>query len=263
MGIACVTGATSGIGKEFAKYLGRLGYDLILVARRTDLLQEISENLKNSCYASKNSLKHIKVKCITCDLSDETACMKLGKTLKKYNIDILINNAGFGELGAFYETQLKNDLNMVNVNIKALHILTKAVLPDMIRKDYGFIMNVASSAGLLPAGPYMPTYYATKAYVTSLTTAIHHELKDAGSNVHVSMLCPGPVNTGFNDVANVKFSLKGIPADYCAVYALRNMFAGKLTIVPTITMKLAVIGGRLLPRSMSASITAKQQIKKG
>jgi len=254
MGIACVTGATSGIGKEFAKILGRLGYDLILVGRRTEKLNELKDSLT----------KHypIRCKCITCDLSDREACLKLGKLLRKHDLDIMINNAGFGELGAFYETKLSNDLSMVDVNVSALHILTKAVLTDMIKKDEGFIMNVASSAGLLPAGPYMPTYYATKAYVTSLTTAINSELKDAGSNVHVCMLCPGPVDTNFNNVANVKFALDGIPADYCAAYALKQMFARKLTIVPTFTMKAAVISGKLLPRELAAKITGRQQMKK-
>ena len=171
----------------------------------------------------------------------------------------MINNAGFGELGTFAETKLKNDINMINVNIKAVHILTKAVLPGFIQRDRGYIMNVASSAGLLPGGPYMSTYYATKAYVTSLTTAIHGELRDLKSNVHISMLCPGPVDTNFNNVANVKFALSGIPADYCAYYALCKMFTGKLTIVPTFTMKAGVFGSRFLPRQVLAFMTGHQQ----
>ena len=147
-------------------------------------------------------------------------------------------------------------------SIKAVHILTKAVLPGFIQRDRGYIMNVASSAGLLPGGPYMSTYYATKAYVTSLTTAIHGELRDLKSNVHISMLCPGPVDTNFNNVANVKFALSGIPADYCAYYALCKMFTGKLTIVPTFTMKAGVFGSRFLPRQVLAFMTGHQQKKK-
>ena len=130
---------------------------------------------------------------------------------------------------------------MINVNIKAVHILTKAVLPGFIQRDRGYIMNVASSAGLLPGGPYMSTYYATKAYVTSLTTAIHGELRDLKSNVH---------------------ALSGIPADYCAYYALCKMFTGKLTIVPTFTMKAGVFGSRFLPRQVLAFMTGHQQKKK-
>ena len=108
----------------------------------------------------------------------------------------------------------------------------------------------------------MSTYYATKAYVTSLTTAIHGELRDLKSNVHISMLCPGPVDTNFNNVANVKFALSGIPADYCAYYALCKMFTGKLTIVPTFTMKAGVFGSRFLPRQVLAFMTGHQQKKK-
>lgn len=108
----------------------------------------------------------------------------------------------------------------------------------------------------------MSTYYATKAYVTSLTTAIHGELRDLKSNVHISMLCPGPVDTNFNNVANVKFALSGIPADYCAYYALCKMFTGKLTIIPTFTMKAGVFGSRFLPRQVLAFMTGHQQKKK-
>lgn len=250
MKLACITGASSGIGKEFAYLLSDLEYDLILVGRNTAALHEIADNVAVRC------------KCITCDLSDEKSYVKLGRKLRQYPLDIMINNAGFGELGTFAETKLKNDINMINVNIKAVHILTKAVLPGFIQRDRGYIMNVASSAGLLPGGPYMSTYYATKAYVTSLTTAIHGELRDLKSNVHISMLCPGPVDTNFNNVANVKFALSGIPADYCAYYALCKMFTGKLTIVPTFTMKAGVFGSRFLPRHVLAFMTGHQQKKK-
>ena len=143
MKLACITGASSGIGKEFAYLLSDLEYDLILVGRNSAALHEIADNVAVRC------------KCITCDLSDEKSCVKLGKKLRKYPLDIMINNAGFGELGTFAETKLKNDINMINVNIKAVHILTKAVLPGFIQRDRGYIMNVASSAGLLPGGPYM------------------------------------------------------------------------------------------------------------
>ncbi|MGN0318445.1 MAG: SDR family NAD(P)-dependent oxidoreductase [Lachnospira sp.] len=250
MKLACITGASSGIGKEMAIILSNLGYALILVSRNTNALNELADNLPTRC------------KCITCDLSDEKSCVMLGKQLRRYKLDIFINNAGFGELGRFNETRLKNDVNMINVNIKAVHILTKAVLPGFIKRDHGYIMNVASSAGLMPAGPYMSTYYATKAYVTSLTASIYQELKDMGSHVHISMLCPGPVDTNFNSTANVAFSLKGISAKYCASYALKQMFANKLTIIPTFTMKAACLGIRLIPRPFTARIVSHQQRKK-
>ena len=250
MKLACITGASSGIGKEFAYLLAELEYDLILVGRNTDALHEIADNVAVRC------------KCITCDLSDEKSCVKLGRKLRQYPLDIMINNAGFGELGTFAETKLKNDINMINVNIKAVHILTKAVLPGFIQRDRGYIMNVASSAGLLPGGPYMATYYATKSYVTSLTTSLNGELKAAHSNVHICMLCPGPVDTNFNNTAGVEFALPGISAEYCASYALLQMFKGRVTIVPTFTMKAAVIASKLAPREFAAAIAAKQQMKK-
>jgi short-subunit dehydrogenase len=151
---------------------------------------------------------------------------------------------------------------MINVNIKATHILTKYMVKAFKKRNRGYIMNVASSAGLLPGGPYMSTYYATKSYVTSLTSAINEELREAKSRVHICMLCPGPVNTNFNNVANVTFALPGISATYCASYALRQMFRGKVTIVPTLMMKLGTTVAKCVPRQMVTAITARQQKKK-
>lgn len=251
MAIACITGASSGIGMEFAKRLSRMGYELILVSRNTKALKKLAGTLPCRC------------KIISCDLSDENNCIKLAEYLKTKNLTLFINNAGFGDWGSFDNTDLNKELDMINVNIKALHILTKEILKDFKKKDRGYILNVASSAGLLDGGPYMATYYATKAYVTSLTSSIYEELKEAGSNVHISMLCPGPVDTNFNNVAGVTFALPGISASYCAKYALSELFKGTLTIVPTFTMKAAVLAGKFAPRKLLIKITAKQQLKKG
>lgn len=251
MTIACITGASSGIGMEFAKRLSRMGYELILVSRNTKALKKLAGTLPCRC------------KIISCDLSDENNCIKLAEYLKTKNLTLFINNAGFGDWGSFDNTDLNKELNMINVNIKALHILTKEILKDFKKKDRGYILNVASSAGLLDGGPYMAAYYATKAYVTSLTSSIYEELKEAGSNVHISMLCPGPVDTNFNNVAGVTFALSGISASYCARYALSELFKGTLTIVPTFTMKAAVLAGKFAPRKLLIKITAKQQLKKG
>ena len=251
MAIACITGASSGIGMEFAKRLSRMGYELILVSRNTKALKKLAGTLPCRC------------KIISCDLSDENNCIKLAEYLKTKNLTLLINNAGFGDWGSFDNTDLNKELDMINVNIKALHILTKEILKDFKKKDHGYILNVASSAGLLDGGPYMAAYYATKAYVTSLTSSIYEELKEARSNVHISMLCPGPVNTNFNNVAGVTFALSGISASYCAKYALSELFKGTLTIVPTFTMKAAVLAGKFAPRKLLIKITAKQQLKKG
>lgn len=251
MAIACITGASSGIGMEFAKRLSRMGYELILVSRNTKALKKLAGTLPCRC------------KIISCDLSDENNCIKLAEYLKTKNLTLFINNAGFGDWGSFDNTDLNKELNMINVNIKALHILTKEILKDFKKKDRGYILNVASSAGLLDGGPYMAAYYATKAYVTSLTSSIYEELKEAGSHVHISMLCPGPVDTNFNNVAGVTFALSGISASYCARYALSELFKGTLTIVPTFTMKAAVLAGKFAPRKLLIKITAKQQLKKG
>lgn len=253
MATACITGASSGIGREFALQLSRIGYDLILISRNAKALNQLASSLPTKCQV------------IICDLSNEDDCLALTDRLKTFNLRILINNAGFGDFGQFSKSNpqtLKKDLDMINVNIKALHIITKELLPGFIKRNEGYILNVASSAGLMPGGPYMATYYATKAYVTSLTSAIYQELKASGSRVHISMLCPGPVNTNFNDVAGVFFPLAGISASYCVSYAIKQMFKEKLTIVPTFTMKLVSICSRLLPRTFMVAMTARQQKKK-
>ncbi len=250
MATACITGASSGIGMEFAKKLSKMGYDLILVARSANTLQALADKLPTHC------------EIIPCDLSIEDSVIELAQTLKTRSITILINNAGFGDLGEFDQTSLNKDLDMIRVNIMALHILTKELLPIFKKRNSGYILNVASSAGLFYGGPYMATYYATKAYVTSLTSAIYEELKEARSNVHIAALCPGPVDTNFNNVANVRFSLPGISAKSCANYALKELFKGRLIIVPTFIMKAAAIAVRILPRKYMLAMTAKQQKKK-
>lgn len=250
MPTACITGASSGIGREFAICLSNSGYSLILIARNELALFKLADSLNTDCTVIK------------CDLSDENECTDLVNKLRHCDIDILINNAGFGDVGSFAETDLSKELNMINVNIKALHILTKGLLPRFIKNDRGFILNVASCAGLLPGGPYMAAYYATKSYVTSITCAIAQELKETGSNVHISALCPGPVDTNFNNTAGVTFSLKGISAKKCAAYALKKMFSGKLIIVPSISIKATVLAARLLPTKLMTALTGHQQRKK-
>ncbi len=131
------------------------------------------------------------------------------KNLKNENIDFVINNAGFGVFGKITETNLEKEVNLINTNITAVHILTKLFLKDMVAKNEGRILNVASIAGFAP-GPLMAAYYSSKAYVLRLTESIYEELRREKSNVKVSVLCPGPVATNFNNVANVHFSIKSI-----------------------------------------------------
>ena len=159
----------------------------MLVARSEDKLKEICKNLKSAEF-------------YICDLSKREECFALYEKYKNADIDFLVNNAGYGLFGYFDETDMQKELDMIDLNVTAVHILTKLFLKDFVKNDRGYILNVASSAGFL-AGPYLSTYYATKNYVLKLTMAINEELRKRRSNVSVSALCPGPVDTNFNNVA--------------------------------------------------------------
>lgn len=247
---AVITGASSGIGTEFAKRLAKEGYALILIARRRERLEELKKELGAECVL------------LTADLSDMAECDRVAQDLQAYTIEIFINNAGFGYCGEILDIENTTELSMIDLNVKAVHLLTKHILKKMEEQNQGYILNVASSAGLLPAGPYMSTYYATKAYVTSFTRGIAEELRRKKSNVYIGCLCPGPVNTEFNQVANVEFALKGISASYCANYAIDRMMKRKITIVPTLQLKVLTVISRLLPVKFYLRIAAKQQRKK-
>ncbi len=246
---ALITGASSGIGRDIARRLAFLGYDLILVARREDKLEELKKEFNTN------------VKIVVLDLQNEDNCKKLYKDLKSENIDMLINNAGFGVHGFFYKTSLNKELEMIDVNIKALHILSKLFLNDFKAKDKGYILNVASSAAFL-SGPLMASYYASKAYVLRLTTAIHEELKKSKSNVVISCLCPGAVDTEFNKVANVNFSVKPLTSKYVANYAIKKLLQKQLIIIPGFLMKFELFFQKFLPIKMVNKITYGIQIKK-
>lgn len=247
---AVITGASAGLGTEFAKQLADKGYKLILTARREERLKNLAEELKVECVV------------IPADLSKTEECLRFFDAIQDKKIDIFINNAGFGDCNLFLEGDLNKELDMIDVNVKAMHTLCKLMLQKMQKENHGYILNVASSAGLLPAGPYMATYYATKAYVSSLTQAIAQELKEMDSKVYVGALCPGPVDTEFNDVANVEFALKGISAEYCVEYALKQMVKRQTIIVPTLLMKLSTTMGHMAPRDLTIKITSGQQRKK-
>lgn len=246
---ALVTGASSGIGKHIAYYLASQNIDLILVARSKKEMEHIKKSVK------------VNVKILTLDLLKEENVYKLYEETKNDNIDILINNAGFGLFGTFAETDLNRELEMIDLNIKAYHILTKLFLCNFIKKDAGYILNVCSSAGFM-AGPRLSTYYATKNYITKLTMAINEELRQAGSNVSISALCPGPVNTNFNKVAHGKFSIKEADPTYVAKYAIDKMFKRKMIIVPTLRMKLTLFLTRFAPYRLQLLIAYHIQGKK-
>lgn len=246
---ALITGASSGIGREMAYYLASLKYDLILVARREDRLKEIKDKVKTN------------VRIIPLDLQKEDNVFKLYELTKDENIDMLVNNAGFGLFGFTSETDLTRELEMINLNIKALHILTKLFLNDFIKRDSGYILNVGSSAGFM-AGPKLNTYYSTKNYVVKFTMALYEELKHQNSNVHVSVLCPGPVNTEFNKVAGGHFNVESEHAKKVAKLAINKTLRNKLIIIPGIGMKLGIFFTRLIPYKLCMKIIYKVQDKK-
>lgn len=245
---ALVTGASSGIGKDIAIYLDSLGYDLVLVARGEDKLKEICKNLKSAEY-------------YICDLGKREECFALYEKYKNTDIDFLINNAGYGLFGYFDETDMQKELDMINLNVTAVHILTKLFLKDFVKNDRGYILNVASSAGFL-AGPYLSTYYATKNYVLKLTMAINEELRKRRSNVSVSVLCPGPVDTNFNNVAGGHFNTKSLTSKYVAKYAIDKTLKKKMIIIPSLKIKLGVFFSRFLPYRLLLKIVYRIQVNK-
>ena len=247
---ALITGASSGIGLDMARYLATKKCELVLVARNKEKLEEIQEQLPT------------KVTIIVADLSDEQKVKELYVVAKKENIDILINNAGLGDFGPLTDTDLNKDLELINTNIRALHILTKYIVKDMEKRDTDtYILNVASSAAFQP-GPLMSTYYATKAYVYQLTEALYYEEKKKKTKVHVSVLCPGPVETNFNDVAGVEFAVKPLKSSYVAKYAIDKMLKDKMLIIPGFKMKCAKFFGRFASDKFLLRQTYKIQRRK-
>lgn len=234
--IALITGASSGIGRDMARDLAERGYNLILVARDKERLEELKKEFK------------VEATIISTDLSDFNNCKELYKEVKNKfgKIDILINNAGFGEFGFFTETNLEKEISLINTNITAVHVLTKLFLKDMKEADSGIILNVASIAGFLP-GPLMAAYYSSKSYVLRLSQSIREELKKQKSNVKISVLCPGPVNTNFNNVAGVKFGLPAFTSEHVAKYTIKKMLKNKFLIIPGLTIKLTAFASKIIP----------------
>ncbi len=239
---AMITGATSGIGLDMAKYLAKKKYELILVSKDKEKLELIQEKLST------------KVTIIVADLSVEQKVKELYVLTRKENIDILINNAGFGVHGNLSETDLNKELDMINTNIKAVHILTKSFLKEMERKNFGYILNVSSLAAFQP-GPLMASYYATKSYVYNLTAALYYEQKKKKSNVHLSILAPGPVDTEFNKKLNIKKRVKPISSSYVAKYAIEKMLDHKLLIIPGFKYKVSRVISKIIPHKLLLKIT--------
>ena len=245
---ALITGASSGLGEQFAYLLSTMGYDLILVARRKTHLQNIKKRINTNCTI------------IPLDLSDQDNIDDLYNIVENEDIDIVINNAGFGLLGEFTNISIDDEYRVIKANIKAVHYLTKKFLKKFIKQDKGRILNVSSSAAFT-SGPLFSTYYATKGYVLQLSEAIYEELKRKKSNVHISVLCPGPIDTEFNNIAHGKFK-KALNPEYVAKYAIKKTLKNKVLIIPGLTNKLCVFATRLLPRKLVLKINYNVQQKK-
>ena len=248
--IALITGASSGLGRQMAIGLAKRGFNLVIVARRKQRLYELKKELMEA-YG-------VKVKVIAKDLSKAEECIALYNEVEKANIDIVINNAGFGVFGAFDETPLEDELKMINVNITAVHILTKLFLQKFKKRNSGYILNVASLAAFM-AGPLFSSYYASKNYVLQLTKAIYEELRMEKSNVYIGAFCPGPVRTEFNEISGAEFAVRGMDEGTAAEYALEKMFDGELIIVPTMGSKFLAAASRFVPTKLFLAATGKVQ----
>ena len=246
-----ITGASSGIGRDIAKEFAKRNYEIVLVARSVDKLETIRKEIFEEYRAS--------VYFEAVDLTSRNNCIQLFN--KHKDVDILVNNAGLGDFGLFEKTNLVKDLSLIDTNITALHILTKLYLREFKSRNDGKILNVASIAGFLP-GPLMATYYATKSYVVRLSESIREELKKEKSRVQISILCPGPVKTNFNNVANVKFDIKSLSSEYVAEYAVNKLLEGKFYIVPGFGVRCARFFSRLVPTTVVANFVYKTQKRK-
>ncbi len=243
---ALVTGATSGIGKCIAQSLHRRGWELVLTGRNEKVLKALQKEFGDG------------TEIIKAELSERNEVFRIYEFCRDKNIDMLVNNAGYGIFGKFDQTDLNDELDMIDVNITALHILTKLFLRDFKKQNSGFILNVASVAGFM-TGPLLSSYYASKNYVLRLSLAIAEELRRERSNVTITVLCPGPVNTNFNNRAGVNFSVKPISPEYAAEYGLKKLFQGKCLAVPSLTAKACAFGQRFVPYKLLSAITYNVQ----
>jgi short-subunit dehydrogenase len=251
--LAVVTGGNSGIGLELARLLARDGHDLLLVARDAARLEEAAAALR---------AHQVAVETCAADLSQPGGLDAVKAALGAHvgEVEVLVNNAGFGLQGAYAETPWETELQMVQVNVVALAALTKWVLPGMVARKRGRILNVGSTAGF-PPGPFMSVYYASKAFVNSFSQALSAELE--GTGVTVSVLCPGPVETRFQAQANMEGSrlmqvrAAVLPASEVAEQGYRGLLDGEPLVVPGLFNKLGVFSQRFMPRGAVAALTRR------
>lgn len=243
-----ITGASSGIGYELAKVFGANKYNLILVSRNTDKLKILAQELIKE--------HNIRVDVISEDLSKAESAEKLYSKVKELNLEvnILINNAGVGEVGYFHEISMSKDLEMMQLNMVTLTELTKLFSRDMVKRKHGKILNVASTGAFSP-GPYTAVYYATKAYVLSLSEALNKELRE--HNVVVSVLCPGATKTNFAKRAGKKDTPIAMDPSKVAKAAYEGLKQNKRIIIPGIENKILV----RLPKNIVSEMNFKNQKK--
>lgn len=248
---AVITGASSGLGIEFARLAAMDGHDVVLVARRRPQLEQLAEQLRSE----HGVTAHV----IAQDLADPTGVECLASELSRLGVtvDLLINNAGIGTTGAFATADTAGELQMLALNVTALVHLTKLVLPGMIERGRGRILNLGSVAGSLP-GPFMADYYASKAFVGSFSQALSYELR--GSGVTATLLCPGPTATEFAGTAGVEgsrlFALGTMTAQRVAQLGYRGMLRGRARVVPGIRNKFAIASLRTAPRPIPVAMAA-------
>lgn len=249
MDTVLITGTTSGIGKAFAEKFAAMGSSLVLVARDSGKLRQQQAEL--------HSRFRVSVKGILCDLADPHAAELVQKELHTLHIpvDILINNAGFNEAGLFTDTDLANELDMIQVHVRTLTALTKLVLPGMVQRGYGRILNIGSTGAYMPC-PHDAVYAATKAYVLSFSSGLCHELK--GTGVTVTCLCPGATQTQFAGKANLLhtrlFKLFVMQPEAVAAVGYEALRRGKQTVVAGLYNKLLVLSAKWLPASVTNPI---------
>jgi short-subunit dehydrogenase len=254
---ALITGASSGIGRELCKFFAKDGYNLVLVARDEARMIKLGEELVGRFAVSP--------KIVAKDLALPDATQEIYEQLKSENIEVnyLVNNAGFGQWGRFHEIDPQTLYDMVAVNMTSLTKLTRLYLPDMVKRGYGGILNVASSAGFVP-GPNSAVYYATKAYVIHLTEAISAELK--GTDVTATVLCPGPVKTQFfkrSEAAGTRLEeMFPQEAEKVAEIGYKALMRGQGNVIPSWFYKVLVFSTRLMPRKLVTKVSHWQLSRK-
>jgi uncharacterized protein len=249
-----ITGASSGIGADLARELGKRGYGVTLAARREERLQELAEEIMGE--------HHVRVETVSCDVTDEEERRGLAEELagRGLVVDVLVNNAGFGSGGAFHELEPEKETGMVRTNVEAVVALCGVFVPPMVERGEGAVLNLGSTIAFQPV-PYQATYGASKAFVLSFTQALHEELR--GTGVTVTALCPGPVRTEFGEAGGFGGADERIPSwmwlssDGVAEAGIDGLEKGRRVVVPGPVNQLTAIGGHYIPRSVLLPLVSR------